>query len=99
MHLRIKKGKNFKDVIAEEKKKGRYSKMVMKHLTRINSSMLYGGSFLLLFVIIDVAVYALFEPSVLVWAAILVVSALVSSIFASKLTHLLKKRQWKYASI
>jgi hypothetical protein len=99
MHLRIKKGKNFKEVIAEEKNKGRYFKILMKRLTRIDPSVLYGGSFLLLFVIIDVAVYALFEPTVLVWAVILVASALVSSIFASKVTHMLKKQQWKYSSV
>ncbi len=99
MGLRIKKGKNFKDVIAEEKNKGRYFKLMMKRLTSINSSLLYSGSFLLLFIVIDVAVYALLEPTVLIWAGILVASALVSSIFASKVTNMLKKQQWKYASL
>jgi hypothetical protein len=93
-----KKGKNFKEVIAEEKNKGRYFKLVMRRLTSLNSSLLYSVSFLLLFVVIDVAVYALFEPAVLVWAGILVASALASSIFASKVTHMLKKQQWKYTT-
>ncbi|XHH09131.1 MAG: hypothetical protein ACFCUE_00490 [Candidatus Bathyarchaeia archaeon] len=99
MGLFTKKGKNFKDVIAEEKNKGRYFKLVMKRLTSLSPSLLYSGSFLLLFIAVDFAVYALFEPTVIVWAVILVASALVSSVFASKVTHKLKRQQWKYASL
>jgi len=99
MRLRVKKGKNFKEIIAEEKNKGRYTKLVMKRLTSLNPSLLYSGAFLLVFVAISAAVYALFEPTVFIWAGILVVSALVSSIFASKVTHVLKRQQWKYSSM
>jgi len=98
MHIRIKKGKNFKEVIAEEKNKGRTFKRVMKTLTSINTSVLYGGSFLLFFIAIDVALYVLLAPSVLVWAGLLVASALVSSILASRITGMLKKQQWKYVA-
>ncbi len=99
MGLFTKKGKNFKDVIAEEKNKGKYFKLLMKRLTSLSQSLLYSVSFLMLFIIIDVAVYALLAPAVLVWAGVLVASALVSSIFASKVTNRLKKQQWKYASM
>jgi membrane protein YdbS with pleckstrin-like domain len=99
MRLRVKKGKNFKEVIAEEKKKGRYTKLVMKRLTSLSTSLLYSCAFLLVFVAISAAVYSLFEPTVFIWAGILVLAALVSSIFASKITHLLKKQQWKYSSM
>lgn len=98
MNIRSKKGKNFKDVIAEEKNKGRYFKLVMKKVTRLNPSVLYGGTFLFFFIVLDVVLYALIAPSVIVWAGVLVVAAVVSSIFASKVTNLFKKQQWKYAS-
>ena len=98
MHLRIKKGKNFKEVIAEEQKKGRTYKLFMKRLTGINTSVIYGGSFLLFFAIFDLALYNLLVPSAFVWAGLLVVTALVSSILASRITKYLKKQQWKYSS-
>ena len=98
MHIRVKKGKNFKEVIAEEKNKGRLFKKTMKTLTSINSSLLYGGSFLLFFVALDLVLYVLLVPSVLLWAGLLVATALVSSVLASRITNLLKKQQWKYAS-
>ena len=98
MHLRIKKGKNFKEVIADEQRKGRTFKLFMKRVTKINQSIIYGGSFLLFFAVFDLAIYVLLVPSVFVWAALLVVSALVSSIVASRFTHFLKKQQWKYSS-
>jgi len=97
--LRIKKGKNFKEVIAEEKNKGRTFKRFMKRLTSISQSVLYGGTFLLFFIAIDVAFYALVAPTVIVWAVVLVVTALVSSVIASKVTGFLKKQQWKYSAI
>jgi hypothetical protein len=98
MHVRIKKGKNFKDVIAEEKNKGRFFKLTMKRLTSLSSSLIYGVSFLFAFISLDILFYALFTPGVLVWAGLLVATALVSSLFASRLTNLLKKQQWKYSS-
>ena len=57
MHLRIKKGKNFKEVIADEKKKGRYVKLFMKRITSLSTSVIYGGSFLLFFATIDLTLY------------------------------------------
>jgi ABC-type protease/lipase transport system fused ATPase/permease subunit len=97
MHLRIKKGKNFKEIIAEEKNKGKNFKRFMKRLTSLSQSVLYSASFLLFFIVIDVALYALFAPTVYVWAVVLVVAALISSIFASKITNKIKKQQWKYS--
>jgi hypothetical protein len=98
MHLRIKKGKNFKEVIADEKKKGRRFKLFMKKLTSISTSVIYGGSFLLFFVVFDLALYLLLAPTVFVWAALLVGSALASSILASRVTKYLKRQQWKFSS-
>lgn len=98
MHLRIKKGKNFKEVIADEKKKGRYFKLFMKTITSFSSSVIYGASFLVFFATIDLTMYLLLVPSVFVWAVLLVVSALASSALASKITHKIKKQQWKYAA-
>ncbi len=98
MHLRIKKGKNFKEVIADEQKKGRTFKLFMKKVTSISQSVIYGGSFLLFFAVIDISLFMLLVPSVFVWAGLLVVSALVSSILASRITKYLKKQQWKYSS-
>jgi len=98
MHIRVKKGKNFKELIAEEKNKGKLFKKTMKTLTSVNSSVLYGGSFLLFFVALDVVLYVLLAPGVLLWAGLLVATALVSSVLASRITNLLKKQQWKYAS-
>ncbi len=98
MRIRAKRGKNFKEVIAEEKNKGRFFKKTMKKLTSLNSSVIYGGSFLLFFIALDVVLYVLLSPDVFVWAGILVATALVSSVLASRITNLLKKQQWKYAS-
>ena len=36
--MRIKKGKNFKEVIEEEKKKGKTVKKIMRTLTSLNTS-------------------------------------------------------------
>jgi hypothetical protein len=95
--MRTKKGKNFKEIIEEEKNKGRTIKKIMRTLTGINTSFVYGGSFLLFFVISDVVIYYLLAPSVLLWTGILVGTALVSSLFASRITNVLKKNQWKYS--
>lgn len=97
-HMSSKKGKNFKDIIEEEKTKGETRKKVMHFLTQINTGVLYCGSFLVVFVAISVLVYALLSPDVYIWAVALIIAAGVSSIFASRLTNALKKRQWKYAS-
>jgi hypothetical protein len=91
-----KKGKNFKEVIEEEKNKGKTYKKIMRTLTGINASVVYGGSFLFFFVVFDVVVYYLLAPSVFVWAALLVVTALVSSLLASRITNVLKHNQWKF---
>jgi hypothetical protein len=91
-----KKGKNFKEVIEEEKNKGKTAKSIMRAITSLNTSVIYGGTFLAVFVLIDVVLYLLLTPSVFVWAGILVVTALVSSLVASRLTNLLKNSQWKY---
>jgi hypothetical protein len=98
IEMRSKKGKNFKEVIDDEKNKGRFFKKTMKILTGIDSSVVYGGSFLLFFAALDVTFYFLLAPGVFMWAGILVGTALVSSVLASKITKLLKKQQWKYAS-
>ncbi len=86
-----KTGKNFKEVIKEQQNKGKTRKAIMKRITSINSSVMYAGTFLLLFVILDVIAYLLVTPSVFVWAGILVVSAVVSSLFAQRVTKKLKK--------
>jgi hypothetical protein len=91
-----KKGKNFKEVIREEKAKGQTAKKIMAKITGLSMSVLYGGSFLLFFLLIDAVLYFALSPSVLVWAGILVGSALVSSLLASRISNMLKKSQWKY---
>jgi hypothetical protein len=94
-----KKGKNFKKIIEEEKNKGKNVRKLMHALTSIDTSLVYGGSFLLFFVAFDVVIYQLLAPSVLLWAGILVGTALVSSLLASRITNILKKNQWKYNSV
>jgi hypothetical protein len=98
IEMRAKKGKNFKEVIEDEKNKGKTAKKIMRFLTGLDTSLVYGGSFLLVFVALDVMIYYLLAPSVIVWAGILVATALVSSLLASRITNLLKKNQWKYQS-
>jgi mRNA-degrading endonuclease YafQ of YafQ-DinJ toxin-antitoxin module len=44
--MNSKKGKNFKEVIKQEKNKGKAFKKVMYMLSSIDSSLVYGGSFL-----------------------------------------------------
>ncbi len=94
----IKKGKNFKEIIIQEKNKGKTFKRTMKVLTGIDSSVLYGGSFLLTFVALDALAYYLLSPSVLSWTALLMGTAFLSSIAASKIANRLKKQQWRYAA-
>ncbi len=94
--VREKKGKNFKEVIEDQKNKGKTTKKVMRAITSLSTSVIYGGTFLLFFVILDVILYLLLAPSVFVWAGILVGVAVVSSLLASRITRLLKNTQWKY---
>ncbi len=97
--MHTKKGKNFKEVIEEEKNKGKTVKKIMRTLTSLNTSIMYGGSFLLAFLTIAAVLYFALAPSVLVWAGLLVAAALVSSLLASRITNMLKRNQWKYKSI
>jgi hypothetical protein len=94
--MHTKKGKNFKEVIAEEKNRGKTTKKIMRAITSLRTSVVYAGSFLLFFIALAVAMYFLLAPGVFVWAGILVVAALVSSVLASRITSLLKNNQWKY---
>ncbi len=96
--MRDKKGRNFKEVIEAEKNKGRATKRIMHAITSLNVSLLYGGSFLFLFVVLASIFYFALSPSVFLWAGVLVVAALVSSLFASRITNMLKNNQWKYSS-
>jgi hypothetical protein len=98
IEMRTKKGKNFKEVIEEEKNKGRTVKKIMHTLTNINSSVIYGCSFLLLVFVLDVVIYVALTPTLFVWAGILVATAVVSSLVASHITRFLKKQQWKYGN-
>jgi hypothetical protein len=93
--MRTNKGRNFKEVIEQEKTKGKTFKKIMRVLSSIDASVVYGSSFLFLFVVLDVIVYFLFVPGVLVWAGVLVGTALVSSLVALRVTNFLKKNQWK----
>ncbi len=93
-----KKGKNFKQVIIDEKQKGKTYKRIMKTITGISSPVMYTFAFLLIFVSADITFFILLSPSVFVWAGILVGAAVVASLVASRITNLLKKQQWKYAS-
>jgi hypothetical protein len=94
--MRTKKGKNFKEVIEGEKNKGKTSKKIMHTLTSINSSVVFSGSFLLLFLMLDVVMYVAMTPMLFVWMGILIVNAVVSSLAASRITKFFKKPQWKY---
>jgi hypothetical protein len=93
-----KKGKNFKDFIADEKKKGQAFKKVMHIVTSINSDAMYSGSFLLVFLPVIVIAYLLFNPSAFLWAGVLIGAALFASLFANYVTKTLKRKQWKYSS-
>jgi hypothetical protein len=94
-----KKGKNFKEIIEEEKNKGKTTKKILHILTGLSTSVIYGGSFLFSFLVLSGILYCLIVPSVFLWAGILVVTALVSSLMASRVTNMLKKIQWKYRTI
>ncbi len=93
-----KTGKNFKDYIKEQENKGKTRKLIMKKITGIDTSLMYAGVFLLAFGSLDALLYLLLAPSVFVWAGLLVVTAALSSILASRVTKKLKNIQWKYAS-
>jgi hypothetical protein len=93
-----KKGKNFKEFIKDEKKKGQTTKKIMHALTSINSDIMYSGSFILVFAPAIILVYSLFSPSVFLWAGVLIGAAVFSSLFANYVTKTLKTKQWKYAS-
>jgi hypothetical protein len=67
----------------------------MRTLTSLNASLVYGGSFLLVFLTIAAVFYFVLALSVFVWAGVLVAAALVSSLSASRITNMLKKNQWK----
>jgi hypothetical protein len=94
--MKTKKGKNFKEFIAEEKQKGKTTKNIMRKLTSLDSSLVYGGSFLLIFVALATVFYFVLMPGVYIWAGLLVVAAFISSLFASRVTKVIKKNQWKY---
>ena len=97
-NMHSKKGKNFKEILEQEKKKGKTSKKIMKTITHIDTSIIYSASFLLPFVGLAALIYLLLSPDVFIWAGLLVAVALVCSIFASRLTKLIKQQQWRYAS-
>jgi hypothetical protein len=91
-----KKGKNFKEVIAEEKQKGKTKRQIMRAITGLDTSILYSGFFLLSFVSIAAVCYFAFAPSVFVWAGILVLAAVAGTLVASRMTKKLKNIQFKY---
>jgi membrane protein YdbS with pleckstrin-like domain len=95
---KTKKGKDFKQFIKDENQKGRTFKKIMKAITGVRQSVMYAFVFLLIFVTVDVVVYVSFLPPVIVWAGILVAVALAASVLSSRVTSLLKRQQWKYAS-
>ena len=95
--MREKKGKNFKEVIEEQKRKGGIREAFMRLITGIDTSILYSFSFLLVFVPLDVLIYWFLVPDVLFWALSLIGSAAVGSILASRVTKIVKKQQWRYA--
>ncbi len=97
--MRSKKGRNFKEVIQEEKNKGKTRRKIMKAITRLDSSAMYGLAFLATFVALDAVLYALFAPGVFAWAGILLATAVVSSLVSARVTSRLKKQQWKFASV
>ena len=93
-----KKGKNFKEIIAEEQKKGKTKKSLMRTITSLDISVLYSGFFLLSFVSIAAVCYFAFTPSVFIWAGILVLAAAIGTVVASRMTKKLKNIQFKYKS-
>ncbi len=94
--MRGKKGKNFKEFIEDEKNKGKTFKAMMRAITSLNTEVIYACLFLAPFIVLSFVIYFALTPSVFVWAGILVVVALVSSVFASRITSMLKNSQWKY---
>jgi hypothetical protein len=95
--MQSKKGKNFKEIIEEEKQKGKTTKKIMHALTSLDVSVLYGGSFLVCFVALAAVFYFALSPAVFVWAGLLLVAALVSTFLASRFAKLVKRLQWRYS--
>jgi hypothetical protein len=93
-----KKGKNFKEVIAEEQQRGKTKRSIMRAITSLDTSILYSGFFLLSFVSIAAVFYFAFAPSVFIWAGILVLAAAIGTAVASRMTKKLKNIQFKYKS-
>jgi hypothetical protein len=91
-----KKGKNFKEVIAEDKQKGKTKKSLMRAITSLSISVLYSGFFLLTFVSIAAVCYFAFVPSVFVWAGVLVLAAAIGTFVALRMTRKLKNIQFRY---
>ena len=91
-----KKGKNFKEYIEDEKNKGKTFKAIMRAITSLNTEVMYACLFLAPFIVLSVVLYVALSPTVFIWAGILLVAALVSSVFASRVTSMLKNSQWKY---
>jgi membrane protein YdbS with pleckstrin-like domain len=94
--MRSKKGKNFKEVIEEEKRKGKTKKSIMRTITGLNESILYSAFFMIAFIAISAGLYFAFAPNVFMWAGVLVAAAVVSTLFAARMASLLKNKQWKY---
>lgn len=94
--MQSKKGKNFKEVIAEDKQKGKTTKKIMHTITSLSVSILYGGSFLACFITLAAVLYVALSPAVFVWAGLLLVAALISTLLASRITKTIKKLQWRY---
>jgi len=96
--MKSKKGKNFKQVIEDEKQKGKTKKAIMRAITSLDESVVYSEFFLTPFIAVSAVLYFVFTPSVFVWAGILVLAAVVSTLFAARMASLLKNKQWKYKS-
>jgi uncharacterized membrane protein YfcA len=91
-----KKGKNFKEVIAEDQKKGKTKKAIMRTITGLSVSVLYSLFFLLSFVSIAAVCYFALAPTVFIWAGILVAAAVIGTLVASRMTKRLKNIQFRY---
>lgn len=89
--------KSFKEVIVEKQKKGKTSRKLMKLLTSLDSSVIYCFSFLFPFASAAIIFYCIVIPDIFLWAIFLVVTAVVCSLAAHRLTRAIKKRQWRYA--
>jgi len=78
-------------------KNNRLKIKIIRNITSLNTSVIYGGSFLLAFIITVASVfYFLFAPTVFVWAGLLVVAALVSTLFCFPLEWFFEKESAEY---